>query len=148
NRLGSNALATATKTLGVYGQEQFGIRDRLFLTAAVRSDQNSAFGTNFQRVFYPKLSASWIASDENFFPRVSWLNQLRLRAAYGASGVQPGATAAFQTFSTTTVNVTNIDRPGLRANALGNPDLKPETSAELESGFDARVLNNRVNVEF
>ena len=148
NRLGSNALATATKTLGLYGQEQFGIRDRLFVTAAVRSDQNSAFGTNFQRVFYPKLSASWIASDENFFPRLSWLNQLRLRAAYGASGVQPGATSALQTFSTTTVNVATIDRPGLRANALGNPDLKPETSAEMETGFDTRVLNNRVNVEF
>ena len=146
--LGSNGLATATKTLGVYGQEQFGVRDRLFITAAVRSDQNSAFGTNFQRVFYPKLSASWIASDEDFFPRLNWLNQLRIRAAYGASGVQPGATSALRTFNTTTVNVANLDRPGLRANALGNPDLKPETSAELEAGFDARVLANRVNVEF
>jgi TonB-linked SusC/RagA family outer membrane protein len=147
-RLGSNRLNTATKTLGVYAQEQFGLRDRLFLTAAVRSDQNSAFGTNFQRVFYPKVSASWIASDEDFFPHFSWLNQLRLRAAYGASGVQPGATSALRTFSTTTVNVATIDRPGLRANALGNPDLKPETSAELETGFDTRVLDNRVNIEF
>ena len=147
-RLGSNALATATKTLGLYAQEQFGLRDKLFITAAVRTDQNSAFGTNFQRVFYPKLSASWIASDEDFFPRMSWLNQLRLRGAYGASGVQPGATSSFQTFSTTTINVASVDRPGLRANALGNADLKPETSAELETGFDARVLNNRVNVEF
>src|SRR5206468_2635498 len=68
SRLGSDQLATATKTLGVYVQEQAGLRDRLFLTAAVRSDQNSAFGTNFQRVFYPKISASWIASDETFFP--------------------------------------------------------------------------------
>jgi outer membrane receptor protein involved in Fe transport len=148
NRVGSNALATATKTLGIYGQEQFGIRDRLFVTAAVRTDQNSAFGTNFQRVFYPKLSASWIASDEGFFPRLSWLNQLRLRAAYGASGVQPGATSALRTFSTTTVNVANVDRPGLRASALGNPDLKPETSAEMETGFDTRILDNRVNLEF
>ena len=147
-RLGSNQLATATKTLGVYAQEQFGIRDRLFITGAVRSDQNSAFGTNFQRVFYPKLSASWIASDESFFPHFDWMNQFRLRAAYGASGVQPGATSSLQTFSTTTVNLANVDRPGLRANALGNPDLKPETSAELETGFDTRLLNNRVNVEF
>jgi len=144
---GSNALATATKTLGVYVQEQFGLRDRLFVTTAVRSDQNSAFGTKFQRVFYPKVSASWIASDEDFFPRFNWLNQLRVRAAYGASGVQPGATSSLQTFNTTTVNVSSVDRPGLRAAALGNADLKPETSAELETGIDARVLNNRVNVE-
>jgi len=45
-------------------QEQVALRDRLFLTGAVRTDQNSAFGTNFQRVFYPKASLSWIASDE------------------------------------------------------------------------------------
>jgi TonB-linked SusC/RagA family outer membrane protein len=147
-RLGTNQLATATKTLGVYAQEQFAVHDRLFITAAVRSDQNSAFGTNFQRVLYPKLSASWILSDESFFPHVGWLNQFRLRSAYGASGVQPGATSSLQTFATTTVNVANLDRPGLRANALGNPDLKPETSAEIETGFDTRLLNNRVSVEF
>jgi TonB-linked SusC/RagA family outer membrane protein len=147
-RLGSNQLETATKTLGVYAQEQFGIRDRLFLTAAARSDQNSAFGTNFQNVVYPKLSASWIASDESFFPKFDWLNQMRLRMAYGASGVQPGATSSLQTFATTTVDLANVDRPGLRANALGNPNLKPETSSELETGFDTRVLNNRVNLEF
>lgn len=147
-RLGSNQLATATKTLGLYVQEQAGLRDRLFLTAAVRTDQNSAFGTNFQRVFYPKLSASWLISDEGFFPHYGWLNQLRLRTAYGASGVQPGATSSFQTFSTTAVTVANINTPGLRANALGNPDLKPERSAELELGFDTHAIENRVNFEF
>ncbi|MEP6494579.1 MAG: SusC/RagA family TonB-linked outer membrane protein [bacterium] len=147
-RIGSNQLATATKTLGLYVQEQAGLRDRLFLTAAIRTDQNSAFGTNFQRVFYPKLAASWVASDESFFPHFDWLNQFRLRSAFGASGVQPGATSSLQTVATTTVNVANVDRPGLRASALGNPDLKPETSSELEMGFDSRMLNNRVNLEF
>ncbi|HKW09097.1 MAG TPA: TonB-dependent receptor, partial [Gemmatimonadaceae bacterium] len=86
----SNSQPTAVKTLGVYAQEQAGFNDRLFLTAAIRTDQNSAFGTNFQQVYYPKASLSWIVSDEGFFPRLSWLEQLRLRTAYGASGVQPG----------------------------------------------------------
>jgi TonB-linked SusC/RagA family outer membrane protein len=144
----SNGLETAIKTLGVYVQEQGAFRDRLFLTAAVRTDQNSAFGTNCQRVFYPKVSASWIASDEAFFPHPSWLNQFRLRSAYGASGVQPGATQSFATIATTTVSIANADVPGLRANALGNPNLKPETSAELEAGFDSRLFSNRINVEF
>ena len=79
------------------------MRDRLFLTAAVRQDQNSAFGTNFQNVVYPKVSASWLLSDESFFPNRDWLNAFRFRTAYGASGVQPGATAALQTFSPATV---------------------------------------------
>ena len=150
----SNTLWTATKTWGYYAQEQAALRDRLFLTAAVRADQNSAFGTNFQKVVYPKFSVSWLVSDESFFPKLGWLDQLRLRSAYGASGVHPGATSALITFASTTVNqpvvavsTTGTDTPGLRANALGNPNLKPELSVETEAGFEARVLNNRVNID-
>src|SRR5262249_47610975 len=104
-RSGSNTQPTASKTLGLYVQEQASLRDRLFLTGAVRTDQNSAFGQNFQRVLYPKVSASWIASDETWFPKPSYLNQLRLRGAYGASGVQPGATTALALFSASTVSI-------------------------------------------
>jgi len=153
-RSGTNTLPTATKTLGLYVQEQASIRDRLFITVAVRSDQNSAFGTNFQRVFYPKAHVSWLMSDEGWFPRHDYLNQFRLRIAYGASGVQPGATQSFRTFQAATQNINapgataGADTPGLIANALGNPDLKPETSAESEIGFDTRLFNSRMNVEF
>jgi len=150
----SNTLWTATKTWGYYAQEEVALRDRLFLTGAVRADENSAFGTNFDRVVYPKFSLSWLVSDEPFFPKLGWLDQLRLRSAYGASGVQPGATSALVIFSSTTVNEPQIavsqtgsDTPGLRASALGNPDLKPELSAEFEGGFEARVLNNRANID-
>ena len=155
-RDGSNQMQTANKTLGLYIQEQASLRDRLFITAAVRSDQNSAFGTQFQRVFYPKLSASWLISDESFFPKYEWLNQLRLRSAYGASGVQPGPTTALQTFSavtrainaTTPGNATGADTPALLANLLGNPNLKPETSAEFEGGFETRLFNERATFDF
>ncbi len=147
-RTGSDVQATATKTLGVYAQEQLALRDRLFVTAAVRSDQNSAFGTNFQRVFYPKASLSWILSDEPFFPKWTWMNQFRFRGAYGESGVQPGATTSLRTFSPVTSTLNGVDTPGLRANALGNPDLKPETATEIEGGFETRFFNNRVNVDF
>ncbi len=150
----SGTLATATKTLGTYVQEQVGLRDRTFITVAVRRDQNSAFGSNFESVTYPKLSLSWQLSDEPFFPQWSFINQFRLRSAYGASGVQPGATAALVTFSTTSLSVPTTlgatggtDTPGLRSNSLGNADLKPETSAEFEGGFDARFLKNRANLE-
>jgi len=150
----SNTLWTATKTWGYYAQEQVALRDRLFLTAAVRADQNSAFGTNFQKVVYPKFSLSWIATDEPFFPKIKGLDQLRFRSAYGASGVQPGATSALITFTSTTVNQpqiavtpTGTDTPGLRGSALGNPNLKPELSAEFEGGFEARVLNSRMNID-
>jgi len=144
----------AVKTLGLYVQEQAGINDRLFITGAVRTDQNSAFGTNFQQVYYPKVSLSWIASDESYFPKFEWLNQFRVRAAYGASGVQPGATQGLITYSPATValtgrnNTTETDQPGLTASTPGNANLKPERSTETELGFDSQLLRNKVHFEY
>jgi TonB-linked SusC/RagA family outer membrane protein len=143
----SDQQATAQKTLGLYAQEQAGIRDRMFLTIAARTDQNSAFGTNFQRVVYPKASLSWILSDEPFFPHIDLLNSFRYRLAYGQSGVQPGSTDALRTFTASSANLQNTIASTLRENALGNPNLKPERSGELETGFETRVLNNRINLD-
>ncbi len=146
--------ARANKTLGYYAQEQLALRDLLFVTLAARTDQNSAFGTEFQRVVYPKASISYIISDEEFFPKQGWLDQFRLRAAYGASGVQPGSTTALRTYAASSANLlpnavstTGIDTPGLLAAALGNPDLKPERSTERELGFESRMFDSRLNVE-
>jgi TonB-linked SusC/RagA family outer membrane protein len=154
-RNGRNTQPTAVKTLGLFVQEQAGINDRLFLTAAVRTDQNSAFGTNFQQVYYPKASLSWIASDESFFPRFDWLDQFRLRTAYGASGVQPGALAALALYTPASVSIATKsatfganDTPSLTANQLANPDLKPETSTEFEGGFDSDFLHHRAHFEY
>ena len=145
---------TAVKTLGYYVQEEAAIRDRLFLTVAARQDQNSAFGTKFQSIVYPKVSASWLISDEQFFPHQAWLNSFRLRTAYGANGVQPEATSALQTFRAATQSVpkpnstTGTDLPGLTADQPGSPRLKPETSAELEAGFETDLFNRRVNLNY
>ena len=138
---------TLQKTLGFFAEEALGFNDRLFVTGAVRSDQNSAFGTNFQSVWYPKASVSWIISDESFFPQVSWLNSLRLRSAYGASGVQPGPNDAIRTFEAQATNVLATDQPGVRYNLLGNKGLKPEKSTEIEAGFETKLANNRVGLD-
>jgi TonB-linked SusC/RagA family outer membrane protein len=152
----SSQLQTVNKTLGLYAQEELAIRDRMWITLAGRTDQNSAFGTNFQRVVYPKASLSWMVSDEDFFPKYDFLNQFRVRLAYGASGVQPQPTQALRTFGSATANISvdnpgsaaGQDTPGLLADRLGNPNLKPERSGELEAGFETRLFNNRANLDF
>ncbi len=136
-----------TRTLGGYLEQHLAIQDRLFLTAAVRSDRNSAFGADFSTVFYPKFSASWVVSDEAFFPETSWVDQLRLRTAYGASGVQPSTTAAVEFYAPTTHAGESGDEPGLVYSALGNRDLKPERSSEIEMGVDGSFFGNRLSTE-
>src|SRR5690606_33234994 len=127
--------------VGVFVQQQFAWRERLFLTAAIRGDDNSAFGENFDFVTYPKFSATWVLSDEPFW-NFGLVDALKLRAAYGASGKQPDAFAAVRTFA---------PRPAAGGSAavtpqsIGNPDLGPERGTELELGFDAGLLDGRLS---
>ena len=135
------------KTFGLFVEQAFALRDRLFVTGALRTDQNSAFGTNFQRVIYPKTSLSWLVSEEDFFPRSSVLSTLRLRAAYGASGVQPGSNDAIRSFGGTAPNIKGTDLPGVIYTDIGNTDLKPERTTELETGFEAKFFNSRASID-
>ena len=137
----------ASKTLGLFLEEALSLGNRLFLTGAVRTDQNSAFGTDFQRVVYPKASVSYVISEEGFFPRASWFDRLRLRAAYGAAGTQPQPNDALQFFSESNVNIGGVDAPALQFNALGNPDLRPERATEFEGGFETQLFGSRLSVD-
>ena len=146
-------LTTLIKTFGLFVEEAVALNDRLFLTGAIRTDQNSAFGTDFQRVYYPKASLSWVISDESFFPKVWWINQLRIRSSYGAAGVQPGPNDALRFFQTSSQSIANVanpagtDQPGLQIAALGNSNLRPERSAEFEGGFEARLFNSKLTLD-
>jgi len=131
-------------TVGVYLQEQISWQDRVFLTAAVRADDNSAFGEDFDLVAYPKVSGSWVVSEESFWG-VPGVNALKLRAAYGQTGQQPSSFAALRTFRP----VSRADgTPALTPQFLGNPDLKPERGEEIEVGFEAGLLRDRLAVDF
>jgi TonB-linked SusC/RagA family outer membrane protein len=142
-----NHVTLPAVTLGGYGEELVGIRDRLFLTAALRHDDNSAFGTQFGGANYPKLSASWVISEEPFFPRPSWLSALRLRGAWGKSGRAPGPLDA-RIFSTpVSVALEGTDVGGITVGSVGNDSLKPERTREIETGFDADFINQRVHFE-
>lgn len=124
-------------TLGVYGQQQFGWNDKFYLTAAVRVDNNSAFGDNFDLIAYPKISGSYIAKENG----EGLINTLKLRAAYGQAGQQPVAFAALRSWQA----VTGGDGAGAPIpQFVGNPDLRPERAAEVEVGADAGFLDDRL----
>jgi hypothetical protein len=131
-------------TVGVYVQQEASWRNRVFLTGAIRGDDNSAFGTEYDAAIYPKLSATWVLHEEPFW-NIDWVQQLRLRSAWGEAGLQPGAFDASRLYAP---EVGTLDQPALVPSAFGNPQLKPERSQELEYGFDATLLNSRVDVTF
>jgi outer membrane receptor protein involved in Fe transport len=137
------------RTLGLFVQQQFSFADRLFLTPAVRFDDNSAFGSNLGSIVYPRFSASYVVSEEGWFPQIQMVDQLRLRGAYGTSGKQPGPFDAVTLLSVSSVTLPDgSSGTGFQPTRRGNPDLKPETGSEIELGFDASLWDGRFGVEF
>lgn len=134
-------------TLGYYGQQQFGWQDRLFLTGAVRVDNNSSFGKDVKWVTYPKASLSWVVTEEPALKAhiPEFVNTFKFRAAYGQSGQQPDVYTALQTFQPV---------PGPSGTAaltpqfVGNPNLGPERGIETETGFESSFLRDRLGIDF
>lgn len=142
NRLNGET-TVENNSVGVFFQEEFAVRDRLFLTAGVRSDQNSAFGSNFKRVIYPKFSASWVVSDESFF-RLPGVSALKLRSAYGQSGQAPPPYAAVPIFVSATGTGSSA---AVTPASAGNPALGAERGYETELGMDAGFFRDRAGIE-
>jgi TonB-dependent starch-binding outer membrane protein SusC len=123
----------------------------VFVTAAVRADDNSAFGESFDWIYYPKAQLSWVMSEE---PALTGLfesarvNSFRFRTAWGEAGQAPAPFSASQIYT-----VDRAVRPdgsvvsALRPSSFGNPDLVAEHGSEYEIGFDAGMFDDRLGVE-
>ena len=126
--------------IGGYLQDQIGLDDWLFLTVGGRWDANSAFGDSFSAAFYPKANVAMVPSElwesETF-------SSLRLKAAFGTSGLQPGAFDK----STTFTSLGTVLGPGIGPSNLGNDQLKPEVSKEWEFGLDLGLFDDAWSVE-
>lgn len=135
---------TANATVGLFGQEEVAWRNRLFLTGALRGDDNSAFGTQYKAAYYPKLSGAWVMSEEPWF-HVPGVSSLRLRGALGVAGTQPGTFDASQLYDPA---VGYQNQPALVPSSFGNPALKPERSKELELGFETTVIGGSTDISY
>lgn len=146
-RFAVNEVNTDNKTISRLIREDLAWRDRVFLSAALRNDKNSAFGQDFGSINYPSFTLSWVVNEEDFFPKQPWFSSLRLRAANGKSGQKPNFRDAITFFNAQTVTVAGVDVPGITVGGTGNPALRPEKSKETELGFDAGFFDERVGVE-
>jgi len=127
---------------GFFLQNVLKLRDRYFLTGGVRFDGNSAFGKSLGLQVYPKISGTYVISEEPFWPQN--LGEMKLRGALGWSGRAPGAFDAIRSWSPCTSGGQSCFLPG----NVGNPDIGPERTREAELGFDAALFSNRATVEF
>ena len=147
---GSNGYSESN-SVGYFLNEQLGWNNRLFLTGALRADDHSAFGSNFDWILYPKLSLSWVLSEEPSLQRfmdAGRVGTLKLRSAWGRAGRAPPPYSATQTYTVDRVALGGGPGSALRISSYGNPDLKAERGEELEVGFDAGLLDDRLGIDF
>jgi TonB-dependent starch-binding outer membrane protein SusC len=138
------SFSTGFRTIdaGAFLQNMFSMHDRYFLTIGARMDGNSTFGEDLGLQVYPKASASWVISDEDFW-NDGWGN-FRFRGAYGHAGRAPGPFDATRTWSPLSFAGASAFLP---AN-VGNPDLGPERTKELEVGFESSFSDDRFRLDF
>jgi TonB-linked SusC/RagA family outer membrane protein len=132
---------------GGFAQEQLGWHDWVFATVGGRYDYNSAFGKTSGGVFYPQASFSLVLSDragykDSFIGRR--FSTFRIRGAMGKAGRQPGAFDKLTTYAP----LTSTAGGGLVPSNLGNPNLKPEISTEIEGGLEVGLFDDNVSIDF
>ncbi|HEX9826048.1 MAG TPA: SusC/RagA family TonB-linked outer membrane protein [Flavobacteriaceae bacterium] len=140
-----NQFRLEQEDFGYYAQEMVNYQDKLIATIGVTADKSTNNGDINKFFYYPKASLAANLHNFDFWGENDVLNRLKLRAAYG----EAGTFAAFGSLYTIYGNSLIDGNVGIVVPLTrGNPDLSPERQKELEIGFDAGFLNDRISVEF
>ncbi len=164
NLSNSNSPPTAANSLfekrliGIYAQATVGYKDQLYLTVNARNDWSSTLPINNNNFFYPGANLSWLAS-QTFDMTGSKLSFLKFRVAYGETGADALPYQIYPTIqqgnipSTTGMPYGSITFPIAGVNgftitpSIGNPDLKPIITKELELGAEVKFFDNRIGLD-
>lgn len=134
---------------GFYAQQNFGYKNLVYVTGAIRVDGSSVFGQDQRNQKYFKASGSYIISEHDFWgkmPMSKWWNLAKVRLAYGESGNLTGI-GAYDRFNNYTSN-SYLSRTSLvSSGTLANSNVKPERQKELEFGIDLAFFNSRLSVQ-
>jgi outer membrane receptor protein involved in Fe transport len=131
------------RTLGFFGQQEVAIKDRLFLSGAVRYDASSTFAPSERWQAFPKLSASYVVLNNGD----GLVNNFRVRSALGWAGSQPGIVNAYSQYITY-AQLPFAGRPGFVNDVtFGNPTLRNERAREWEVGAETGLLNGKLSVD-
>ena len=124
--------------------------NKYMLTASIRADGSSRFGANNKWGIFPSGAIAWLVSEESFMENINIINFLKIRASYGITGNT--ALSPYQSLnrltSVKTIYGNHADEIGFVPDGIANPDLKWESTAQLDFGFDLYLLNNRFSFIF
>lgn len=135
--------------IGMFARAQYNFNQTYYVSASLRRDGSSKFGTNNKWGMFPTAAFGWNIDKESFLKNTEWVNQLKLRASYGVSGNQEIGEYRSMVVWTPSGKATNPETgkkvvtfsPAWNA----NPDLKWEQTAEVNIGIDFGLFNNKLS---
>lgn len=135
----------------VFGRASYNYKEKYLLTASIRYDGSSRFGSNTKWGWFPSVSGGWKINEEAFMKDIDWLSLLKLRAAWGMSGndrIGDYAYMALLGIYNTSWGDNVIS--GVAPNRIANEDLQWESTKSLNLGLDFSAINNRLqlNVDY
>ncbi|MBK9014644.1 MAG: TonB-dependent receptor [Saprospiraceae bacterium] len=134
-----------------FGRVNYNFDSKYLLTALLRVDGSSRFGSNNKYGMFPSLSVGWVLTEEDFFPKNNTVNFFKIRGSYGVNGSD--RIGDFRYVSTVgggrsyTFGDTEQLINGVSPNAISNPDLRWEETTQTNIGFDAKIFKG-VGVTF
>ena len=140
----------------VFGKINYSWDNKYLISATLRRDASSRLSTEHNYDWFPSVSAGWRISQENFMEGSrGWLNDLKIRAAYGINGNDIIANDAFYAKYAMDLDRAayalgggNTLSPGALRSRSTNPDLTWEKTRQVNAGFDASLLSNRLTFSF
>ena len=140
------------KNMQWYVSGDYNYMNKYFATVSVLAEANSRFGSNADggvKMFgvkwavFPSVQLGWVLTNENWFPKNSAVNYLRLNVGYDISGNDDISNYAARTsFNTVRYNYTEI---GVQLTNVGNEEIKWETTSKFNVGLQANFLRNRLS---
>lgn len=138
--------------LSYMARVNYSYEDRYLLTATIRRDGSSRFGKKHRWGTFPSVSVAWRASQEKWFPKNDYINDLKVRAGYGVTGSQAsvGNYSYLASYNTSVYpfGISSGNQTALVSSTLANPYVHWEEVAQTNIGFDASLFNSRVMFSF
>ncbi len=131
------------------GRINYSLKNTYLLTASIRADGSSRFGEGNKWGYFPSAAFAWRAINENFVKNISFLSDLKFRVSWGITGstaVDPYQTLNSLSSFRTAFNDQLYIGYAPNANNLANPDLKWETTSQVDAGVDIGLIGNRLSL--
>lgn len=130
------------------GRANYTYKNRYLLTLVARADGSSRFAPGNKYSFFPAAALAWRLDQEQFIRNLHVFDMLKIKASYGLSGSQ--SIESFRTLPLlSSINTTfnGTEQPGVTLGRPANPDLKWETTQELDLGLSAGFFEQRLSVD-